>query len=196
MRAELAGAFDQVSVNARGVDSRLNLQACDQGLEAFVPYGRTPQRASTVGVRCTGEQPWTIYVRMEVEAQTEMVVAARALSRGSRITRKDVRLAPRDAQRIRDAFYQKPERVVGQEVRRGLREGSAITGTDIQPPQLIDRGDQVVIRAGQGGSIEITSRGRALERGREGERVRVENLSSNNEIQGRVTGEGQVRVSY
>ncbi len=194
LRAELAGEYDEIQVEARGVDGRLNLRACDGELEGFIPRGRSPQQASTVGVRCAGEAPWTVYVRMETTLKTEMVVAARSLRRGQRISATDLRTATRDARRVRGEFYRDPEGVIGQEVRRGLREGAAVTGNHVQPPLLVERNDRVTIIAGNGDAIQISSRGRALEHGEEGERIRGENLDSGREIQARVIDEGQVRV--
>ncbi len=193
---ELEEAFDQVAVEARGVDRRLRLEACDGELDAFVPHGRSAHRASTVGVSCEGSAPWTVYVRMDVEARTQMVVADRSLSRGSRLTEDDLRIEARDARRVRGEFFQDPEQLVGMEMSRSLREGTAVTGQHVQAALLVDRGDRVQLRAGNDGSIRITSRGRALERGREGDRIRVENLDSEREVQGRVVGHGEVRVSY
>ncbi|WP_049751403.1 flagellar basal body P-ring formation chaperone FlgA [Halorhodospira halophila] len=195
LREELIGEYDEVAVEARGVDQRLNLRACDEGdLEAFIPRGRSPQQTSTVGVSCGGEAPWTVYVRMETTLKTEMVVATRNLRRGQRVSAGDLRTATRDARRIRGEFYRDPAPLIGQAVRRSLREGAAITGNHVQPPRLVERNDRVTITAGNGGAIQISSRGRALEHGQEGERIRVENLDSGREIQARVVGEGQVRV--
>ncbi len=194
LTAELEDAFDEVRVEARGVDSRLNLDRCDGELQAFVPHGRSAQRASTVGVECSGDAPWTVYVRMEVEARAEMVVAQRSVRRGHRLSAGDLTLAPRDARRIRGDFYRDPERLIGQEARRGLREGQPVTGNDVQPPMLVQRGDRVDIVAGGNNSLRISGGGRALERGREGDRIRVENLDSGREIQAQVVDEGRVRV--
>ncbi|MFP4647733.1 MAG: flagellar basal body P-ring formation chaperone FlgA [Halorhodospira sp.] len=196
LQEKLQGEYDEVSVTARGIDTRLNLTPCKGELEAFIPHGRPPQRTSTVGVRCDGEAPWTLYVRMEVELKTRMLVAERSLRRGSRLQADDVRLALRDARRVRGTFYRTPEAIAGLEMSRSVREGTVLTDRHVQPPLLIERGDRVTILAGNEGSIQISSRGRALERGREGDRVRVENLDSGREIEGQVTGDGTIRIAY
>lgn len=194
LREALAGEYDEVEVEARGVDGRLKLRACDGELEGFIPRGRSPHQAGTVGVRCSGEAPWTVYVRMETTLKTEMVVAGRSLRRGQRLAAADLRTATRDARRVRGEFYRDAGDLVGQEVRRSLREGVAVTGNHVQPPTLVERNDRVTIAAGRGDAIQISSRGRALEHGQKGDRIRVENLDSGREIQARVVGEGQVRV--
>ncbi|MBK1726928.1 flagellar basal body P-ring formation chaperone FlgA [Halorhodospira neutriphila] len=192
----LAEAYEEVEVTARGLDGRLSLRPCNAPLEAFIPHGRDPLRASTVGVRCTGEAPWTVYVRTEIEARSSVLVAARPLQRGARLRRSDVSAAMRDVRRIHGQWYTDPQEVVGQQVRRRLRQGEPLTASQLEAPVLVERGERVLIEAGRGAAIRITSRGRALDDGRQGERVRVENLDSGQEIEGRVIGEGRVRVGF
>ncbi len=185
-----------ISVSAARPDQRLRLHACDEPLEGFLPHGRDPLRATTVGVRCTGAAPWTIYVPVSVEIHSQVVVAARPLHRGSRILSDDLRISARDISRHRDAWFTQPDDVAGLEARRSIREGDIITARSVEEPLLIRRGSEVVIEAGRGNGIQITGRGEALQNGREGDRIRVRNLDSGREIEGRVTAPNRVEVAF
>ncbi len=196
LEEELDQKYEEVEVTARGLDSRLGLSPCKAPLEAFIPHGRDPLRASTVGVRCTGEAPWTVYVRTEIKARSSILVAARPLRRGARVSREDVSAALRDVRRIHGQWYTDPEEVVGQQVRLPLRQGEPLTASQLEAPLLVERGERVLLEAGGSAAIRITSRGRALDDGHQGERIRVENLDSGQEVEGRVIGEGRVRTGF
>lgn len=194
LRQALAAEYEHFEVSARGVDSRLSLEACDDTLEAFIPHGRDAARASTVGVRCTGSVPWTVYVRMEIEAQAKVAVAARLLRRGTVLRAGDLRLAERDVRRMHSDWFTDSESLIGLEVQRTLREGSPIRSRDVDQPLLIRRNDRIRIQGGSGGRVSITARGRALEDGREGERIRAENIDSGREVEGWVIDRGTIQI--
>lgn len=191
---KLAEEYKYVEVNAHGIDSRLKLDKCDGELEPFIPHGRDAIRASTVGVRCSGNVPWTVYVRMETKVSADVLVAARPLSRGAIIDNNDLRLARRDMSRARGSWYSSIDDVVGLEVQRSIRQGEPLTSRLLDEPILIKRGDRVTIKAGRGRALSITAHGQAKESGRKGERIRVENLDSGREVEGVVTGKGTIQV--
>ena len=83
--------------------------------------------------------------------------------------------------------------VVGQEARVVLYAGRAIQVDDIGPPAIVAR-NQVVRLYFAAGGLEISTEGRALERGAIGDWVRIMNLSSRTTIQGQVLADGSVRV--
>ncbi len=185
-----------VVVTASQVDPRLRLQACDAPLEGFLPPGRDPLRTTTVGVRCPGGAPWSLYIPVTVEIHSEVVVAARPLRRGTRVHADDLRLATREVSRNRHAWFTRVEEVLGLEVRRAVREGDILTVQAVVEPLLVRRGGEVIIEAGGNGGVHITGRGEALQDGREGDRIRVRNLDSGREIQGRVIAPNRIEVVF
>ncbi|BAU58876.2 flagellar basal body P-ring formation protein FlgA [Halorhodospira halochloris] len=190
----LSQDYEHVEVSARGVDSRLNLAKCSGKLEAFIPHGRDAIRASTVGVSCSGDEPWTVYVRMEIEIGADVVVASRPLSRGTTLDHDDVRIARRDVRRARGEWFTDIGDAIGLEAQRNIRQGDPITSRMVDQPLFVSRGERVTIQSGGQSGISITARGEAQENGRQGERIRVENLDSGREIEGRVVAPGVVRV--
>lgn len=191
-----SGKHERVEVTTGALDDRLRLDACPGELEAFLPHGRDPSRASTVGVRCTDEAPWTVYVTVRSQVFAEVLVARRGLSRGNRIDPEDLKTESRDVSRERGGWLQDPEQLEGMQVRRTIRRGDVLTMNHVEEPRLVTRGSRVVIEATQGERVRITSRGEALEHGNRGDRVRVRNLDSNREIEGRVVGPDRVEVVF
>jgi flagella basal body P-ring formation protein FlgA len=190
----LSRDYEHVEVKARGIDTRLNLAQCSGKLEPFIPHGRNPLRASTVGVSCNGAEPWTIYVRMDIEIETPVVVASRPISRGTILASNDVSMERRDIRRLYGNWFTKVSEVTGLEAQRSIRQGDPITSNAIDQPILVSRGNRVTIKAVVGSSISITTSGEAQEDGRKGDTIRVKNLESGTEIDARVVGPGVVRV--
>jgi flagellar basal body P-ring formation protein FlgA len=71
--------------------------------------------------------------------------------------------------------------------------GRPIRAADIGAPALVER-NQIVPLVYAAGGLQITAEGRALDRGGEGDVIRVMNLSSRVQVTGIVDETGAVRV--
>lgn len=85
------------------------------------------------------------------------------------------------------------ERAVGMQLRRPMRAGTPIRVGDIAKPEFVSR-DQSVTVIYQVPGIYLTTRGKAIESGAEGDTVSVLNLQTKRTLSGVVTGRGQVTV--
>ncbi|QAU42703.1 flagella basal body P-ring formation protein FlgA [Bradyrhizobium guangdongense] len=85
------------------------------------------------------------------------------------------------------------ERTVGMQLRRAMRAGTPIRVADIAKPEFVSR-DQSVTVIYEVPGIYLTTRGKALEGGAEGDTVSVLNLQTKRTLTGVVTGRGQVTV--
>jgi flagellar basal body P-ring formation protein FlgA len=83
---------------------------------------------------------------------------------------------------------------VGMQTRRTLRGGQILRTADLSKPDLVTR-DQGVTLIYQAAGIYLTSRGKALETGTEGDVINVLNLQSKRTVTATVVGRGQVMVS-
>ena len=82
---------------------------------------------------------------------------------------------------------------LGMQTRRPLRAGQALKALDLAKPDLVQR-DQDVTILFQTAGIYLTTRGKALDTGSEGDTVSVLNVQSKRTVSGRVVGRGQVAV--
>jgi flagellar basal body P-ring formation protein FlgA len=85
------------------------------------------------------------------------------------------------------------EGVLGMQLRRPMRSGQAIRVADLTKPDLVQR-DQAVTVIYQAPGLYLTTRGKALDNGTEGDVVNVLNLQSKRTLTGVVTGRGQVTI--
>ena len=75
-----------------------------------------------------------------------------------------------------------------------MRAGQILRRADLMKPELVSRNEQVTLIF-QAPGISLTVRGTATEAGTEGDVISVINTQSKRQIQGVVTGPGQVTVS-
>ena len=86
-----------------------------------------------------------------------------------------------------------PRNIVGKEVTRDLHAGRPLRRSDLKSPQLIKRGQSVSITSSVAG-LKVTMKGKALGNAAAGDRLWVENQSSQKRVEGVVTDTGEVLV--
>lgn len=181
-------------VEAGSIDSRLRLAACQQPLETFAPYRRGNSARITVGVRCNDTSRWTLYVPVSISRMEEIVVASRPMTRGTIITAEDIRIETRDVAKLHRGFIATPEEAVGKRVKRRIQANGVVTPDRITVQHAVKKGNLVTILA-RIGSLEVRVKGKALDNGVIGERIKVKNSSSERELEATVVARGTVRVT-
>ncbi len=121
-----------------------------------------------------------------------VAVLGHAVQKGDRIEAGDFTVEPRPAVAARDALS--AEAASGMEAARNLLPGTIVRRSDIQPVQLVRRGEPVTIRI-VAGPMVITAGGRALSGGGQGAPVRVVVNATSRTLDGIVDGSGSVRIT-
>lgn len=191
---ELPGSADEVSVEAGSIDSRLRLAACQQPLETFAPYRRSNSARITVGVRCNDTTRWTLYVPVSVSRMEEIVVAHAPMSRGDQITADSIRLELRDVARLHRGYLTSLDQALGKRVKRRIPVDGVVTPDRVMVQHAVKKGNQVTILA-RIGSLEVRMKGKALDSGAVGERIKVRNSSSERELEATIVARGTVKVA-
>jgi flagella basal body P-ring formation protein FlgA len=184
----------QVSVSAGRLDNRLRLSACAQELDTFAPYGRKNSSRITIGVRCNDSDGWTLYVPVTLSIMKEIVVADRELPRGTILTAADIKTEQRDVARLHRGYVENPRQAIGKKLKRRLHADAILTPGQMVIQHAVKKGNQVVILA-QIGTLQVRMNGKALSNGAVGERVKVENNSSNRRIEATVIASGVVKAN-
>lgn len=86
------------------------------------------------------------------------------------------------------------EQAIGLEARVVIYAGRPISRDQLGAPALVQRNETVMLVYRSGG-LAIVTEGRALDRGGQGDRVSVMNLSSRSIVEGQITGPGTVSVA-
>jgi len=85
------------------------------------------------------------------------------------------------------------EQSLGMQMRRPMRAGQSLRAADLVKPDLVQRDQSVTVIYDSPG-LYLTTRGKALDSGTEGDVVNVLNLQSKRTVTGIVTGRGQVTI--
>lgn len=130
-----------------------------------------------------------------VDAFRSVLVAARPIGRGQvleagDVLRRRLRIRELPPNALDDASL-----AVGKVARQTLRANEVLTGTVLESPPVVYRGD-VVLLVAESRDLRVSAPGRALENGAEGEEIRVFNLSSRKQVYGRVRRDGTVLADY
>ena len=190
--AAAEGGAARIEVGA--LDRRLRLPQCDKPLTAYLGTGSRNATRQSIGVRCEGTVPWSLFVPLSIERPGQVVVTARPIPRGQVITEDDVRLAERDLGTLHRGYLTDPAQAVGQRAERDLPADEALVPGNVGKPNVIKRGAEVTIMAADE-LLDVRVSGVALASGGLGERIRVRNASSKRELDAVVVGEGLVQVA-
>lgn len=188
-----SGSGSQTRIQAANLDSRLRLPACAEPLRTESPYGQTRGNRVTVRVSCPGEKTWRIHVPVEIVTLGSVVATARALARGSVLTREDLALTRTQLGQLGHGYFLDPTNVVGQRLKRPMPAGSVLTPAQLEAPAAIKRGQNVTIVANSRG-IGIKMNGTALQNGAIGQIIDIENTSSGKRVQGVVRSARAVEI--
>ncbi|KAF0137940.1 MAG: flagella basal body P-ring formation protein FlgA [Xanthobacteraceae bacterium] len=132
-----------------------------------------------------------IFLILVTPVSAESVVATRTIRAKALIAPEDLTLVSAEL----PGALSDPQVAVGQEARVSIYAGKPVRPGDLGPPTLIDR-NQVVRLVYVTGGLAISTEGRALGRGSEGDEIRVMNLGSRNTVSGRIGPDGTVYVGW
>ena len=187
--SQIEGRYE---IEVRQLDPRLRLAHCDKELTASLESPRPVGRVTTK-VRCEGSSPWTVFVPAQVHLFRNVVTTIRPLKRDAIVTEQDVVMRERDVGQLGQGFLSDLDQAIGQKVLRPTVVDQIIAPTFLEQPQMVHKGDQVVITA-RSGSISVRMPGEALSDGTFNEQIRVRNLNSKRVIKANITGPGQVEA--
>ena len=183
-----------VQVNVGALDSRLRLAACGNPLKASLPVGATFRSRMTVAVNCPGPTTWTVYVPVNIETQTSVLVLRHAVGRGARLTADDVEVQTRTVSGAGDDYLTEPSELDGRTLKRPLGAGAAVTADAMVADALVKRGQQVTLLAAAGG-MEVRARGVAMNDAPVSGRIKAQNLSSGRIVEGVVETADVIRIT-
>lgn len=184
---------NRTTVRAGTLDPRHHLPLCDGPLQAFMRRGARIDARTIVGVRCTGNKPWKVYVPVDVVVTAPVYVAGRTLPRGHLLSAADLAMDERDVSRLVSGYIRNPAELIGQRLKHSLIAGRMFAPAMLQADRIVRRGQTVTLTAA-GGHINISMTGKALMDGARHQRIKVKNVNSGRIIEGIVRSSEQVEV--
>ncbi len=153
----------------------------DQRTKRFSAFVSTP---GTNPVRVTGR----------VYKMLNLPVLTRRMLKNELIRSEDIKWIKTPSQRVQHDIITHLEDLVGKTPKRGLRAGFPIRSSEVRRPILVKKGSLVTMLL-KTRLMTLTSQGRAIDNGSDGDVVRITNTQSNNVVQAVVTGSGIVSIT-
>ena len=124
----------------------------------------------------------------------DAIVPVHAIGRGEIIRVTDLATERRPKAEVGNDAIASTAEAIGRAARQALRAGQPVHHADIVKPELVRRDDNVTL-VYEAPGIMLTSRGKALEGGGEGDIINVLNLQSRRNVQGVVIAPGRVDIA-
>ncbi|OEE76467.1 flagella basal body P-ring formation protein FlgA [Enterovibrio norvegicus FF-162] len=146
-------------------------------------------------VRCEDlNNPWRMNVSIKGAITLPVVVTLTALQRGDTVIAKALKLEARTLTRD-DAFFTSIADATDHQTQRRVRAGYVLNPAKLSPIPLVKKGNEVVVIASKNG-FTASTKGVALENGKKGQQIDVQNLSSEKVVRALVTGLNQVHTQF
>jgi flagellar basal body P-ring formation protein FlgA len=191
--AQVPEAQGDRTLETANLDSRLRLTPCGEDLRTFFAPGSHTGSRRTVGVGCPGPKPWTVYVSVRIIYRGEVLVAARALPRGTVLGTADLVMEERSLEEGPSGYITDPQVALGKRTTRPLLLGLPVTSPMLEQIRVVARGKRVSLVI-ESPYLSVRTAGTALEDGAPGDRIRVQNIESKKIVEGVVGDDGVVRV--
>ncbi len=185
--------YDNVKIATKPFDPRLAFTQCDKPLTFSHQQSGSIKRSISVKVQCIGAHQWAFYAKHTVALEKSVLSIAKGLPRHHVIQEQDLSYTVRDVYKLRTGYLSHKAEVLGQQLKRSLKTGDLIYQYVLKAPDIIKKGDAISIVASHGG-LSVVTPGIAMNNGRKGEQIRVENRRSSRIIRAQVIGPNRVQV--
>ncbi|SAK43630.1 flagellar basal body P-ring biosynthesis protein FlgA [Caballeronia temeraria] len=170
LQQQAAGLPGKVEITVTPVFPR-GLAACS-ALDPFMPTGARLWGRLTVGVRCVGERPWTLYVQARVSINATYYTAARAIAPGEVLSNADLVARDGDLTAMPQAIVTDPAQAVGAVALSRVPAGLPLRTDMLRAASSVSIGQNVHVVAG-GSGFSISADGTAMSNASPGQQVRV-----------------------
>ena len=145
-------------------------------------------------VTAEGMNPIDTRISGRVETMADAPVALTRLLPDTILRPDDLRIARVRTSLLQNEIARSVDQIVGMQLRRPVAAGQPLRLTDLTRAPLVQRGSTVQIELSSTG-LAVTGQAVALDTGAQGERIRVQNITSHAFLFAQVIGPGQVRVT-
>ena len=148
----------------------------------------------TAKVECRAPS-WTLYVPIRLHAWVEAVVASINLTPNTKLAASDLTRGRIDMFANSGGVLTEAAQAEGKILRVGLLAGSPILSPFLEFPIVVHRGQKVLLTL-SASTMTIKAPARALEDGRTGDSIEVENPDSKKTMRATVLDDGSVEMKF
>lgn len=170
LQQQSAGLPGKITITVAPAFPR-GLAACTT-LEPFMPPGARLWGRTTVGVRCSGARPWTLYLQARVSLESAYYLAARQIEPGAVLSAADLTTREGDLANLPRTIITDPSQAVGAVALARIGAGLPLRQDMLRSATSVTIGQTVrVVAVGHG--FSISAEGAVMNNAAPGEQVRV-----------------------
>ena len=160
LQSQTAGLPGKANITVGPIDPRLSLAAC-AALEPFIPRGGKVWGKTTVGVKCTAPEPWTIYVQANIAVIAGYVATTKPISQGQIIGADELSVLKGDLALLPPGIITDAAQAVGKSSAVSIPAGTPLRQDSLRNLPAVRQG-QIVRLVSEGAGFQISSEGKAL----------------------------------
>lgn len=181
----------QAEAEVGNIDSRLRLPACSN-----IVVDLPPANSATMSAKVTCPDPnWTLYVPVHVHEWISAVVAATNLAPNTPLNASELTRGRADALAGTGGLITDLHEAEGKILRVGLTAGAPVLTPQLEQPIAVHRGQRVMLTLNDS-DMTIKTTATALDDGRVGDTITVENADSRKTLRATVARDGGVEINF
>lgn len=184
-----------LQVTLTSLNKQISLVKCAKPLQVRIAPGAKLLGNTSLSVSCNSPHVWKIHVAAHIDGEINALVARRPLPRGTIIQDSDLKFVLHRHSQLNRGYYNSATYLKNMEAKRNIKAGQILTPNMVKAQKLVLRGQHITILVQKGG-LNLRAKGKALMDGKEGQMIKVANLSSKKLIYAQVISEGIVKINF
>lgn len=183
----------RVKITLTNIDNYYLPNNCTTPIKTKLVSKNPQKRNATVKISCItndNHQEWRIYLPVKVEINLPVIIASTTIPMGKIITKHLITKKWVSQHKLKGNEYQIKQKIIGSRAERRIAKNTPLSNSYIC---FICKNDIVTVMI-QKNNLIIKTKAKALVNGVIGEQVKLENLSSNQELNAIVTGVMEAKV--
>jgi flagella basal body P-ring formation protein FlgA len=189
IQGKTQGLPGKVTLKVDEIDPRIVLSACSK-LEGFMPAGASLLGKTSVGVRCTEKNGWSLFMSVTITSTMNMLVSSKPLQQGQIISAGDFNIQTGEISQ--PGIVTEAAQVVGKVIKFSIGAGLLLKQDMFRPPYVVTQGQSVQLVA-EGDGFKLRSEGIAMNNAAAGQAAQVK-VPSGQIISGIAQSNGSVEV--
>lgn len=179
-------------IQLKKLNPRIQLPRCTGDIEIS---DRTPTKIAgraTLGIKCHNPA-WQTFISAHIDGKLPVVISTQGILKQAVIKSGDVKLEAVHYKKVPTDALISVEKAIGMRAKKAISPNKVLTLRTLQPPYWVLKKQNVSILT-KIGSIEVRTKGIALENGVEHQQVDIKNISSQKTVTGIVIAPNTVMV--
>ena len=193
LETQTIGYPGKVRVQAGAIDPNMKLAQCPD-MQVFLPTGSRAWGKTSVGVRCSAPNVWTIYVQATVNVNAQYLVAAAPLAQGQVVTSQDLLFESGDLTQLPAGVFTDQAQAIGRIVNISMNAGTVLRQEMLKISPVVQQGQTVMVTS-IGNGFSVSAEGQAMTKANEGQVVQVR-VASGQVVTGIARNGGQIEVGF